>query len=391
MQNKLYIPEKIRVGFRERSDTYTGKLAYVIYYDEKGKIRKEASFDGWRDESIDVLELDNNPRNGYLFNKGVKRHAYNFGSGRTMLRVYDPRDFEFEIDIDNLEAILVNSDISKKEIMGDFVFAWHGKDLILLPINSQEYRDSVEYTEKQYKKVSTKELIKGGTYSQKKNDNEYIYVGFFEFNEMKYSYAWSNKVIINKGKKHIFFNRKHEMFEPVSLSTFSECKNNEPVEDYAEIIKAYEDSYHSQESLGFTLGDIKKIFTKGNEKSGELMKKINETQYVHLDFMKKAIYRIKEEKHFGRDEYVFTFSLYEKNRKIFQYVPMENESNHGYGRGHIETEYHKFQNKMAQELFGESDEILPKDLKETLEKAGYKRVCTERKDGKLFYIDSRYQ
>ena len=33
----IYIPEKIKVGYQNRNDTYTKKLAYVIYYDEKGK------------------------------------------------------------------------------------------------------------------------------------------------------------------------------------------------------------------------------------------------------------------------------------------------------------------------------------------------------------------
>lgn len=37
MKSAIYIPKKINVGYRERQDTYTGKLAYVIYWDEKGK------------------------------------------------------------------------------------------------------------------------------------------------------------------------------------------------------------------------------------------------------------------------------------------------------------------------------------------------------------------
>ena len=35
-QNQLFIPDKLSVGFQNRSDTYTGKLAYVIHYDQKG-------------------------------------------------------------------------------------------------------------------------------------------------------------------------------------------------------------------------------------------------------------------------------------------------------------------------------------------------------------------
>lgn len=43
MNTNIFIPTKINIGFQERSDTYTGKLAYVIYFDEKGKLRKETS------------------------------------------------------------------------------------------------------------------------------------------------------------------------------------------------------------------------------------------------------------------------------------------------------------------------------------------------------------
>ena len=38
MKTNIFIPTKINVGFQERKDTYTSKLAYVIYFDEKGKL-----------------------------------------------------------------------------------------------------------------------------------------------------------------------------------------------------------------------------------------------------------------------------------------------------------------------------------------------------------------
>ena len=52
----IYIPKKIKVGYQDRSDTYTGKLAYVIYYDEKNKLRKEKSWNGWRRSSRIMLD-----------------------------------------------------------------------------------------------------------------------------------------------------------------------------------------------------------------------------------------------------------------------------------------------------------------------------------------------
>ena len=144
MKTNLFIPTKIKVGFQKRTDTFTGKLAYVIYYDEKGKIRKETSWSNWRDDKIEAVEFDNTARNGFLFNKGIKRDGYHWGSGRSVIRVYDPRDFEFEITVDNLIGILMHSDVSKRDIVENCVYAWTGGDLVLLPTNSEEYRQSVE-------------------------------------------------------------------------------------------------------------------------------------------------------------------------------------------------------------------------------------------------------
>lgn len=96
--DKLFIPSKIRVGYVKRDDTYTNRLAYVIYYDSKGKLRKETSFEQWRDKKIRVDEFENKPHSGFVINKGVKRYGH-WGSGRSMIRIYDDRGIEFEITI----------------------------------------------------------------------------------------------------------------------------------------------------------------------------------------------------------------------------------------------------------------------------------------------------
>lgn len=173
----LFIPKKIRVGFQKRTDTFTGQLAYIIYYDEKGKIRKEASFEGWRDHSIATLELDNEPRAGFVINKGVQRDGY-WGSGRSVARIHDDRNFEFEISVTNLMGILMHSDVSKRDIAEKCVYAWNGTELVLLPCNSQEFIKAQEFTANQDIKLSGKDLILGATYKQKKSEYcDFIYMG----------------------------------------------------------------------------------------------------------------------------------------------------------------------------------------------------------------------
>ena len=65
----IYIPDKIKVGYCKRKDTYTGKLAYVIYYDERGKLRKETSWQNWRDKNISPDDFENVPTEGFVLNR----------------------------------------------------------------------------------------------------------------------------------------------------------------------------------------------------------------------------------------------------------------------------------------------------------------------------------
>lgn len=261
MTAKLFIPEKIKVGFQKRTDTYTGQLAYIIYYDEKGVLKKEASWQGWRDKSIPDVEILNTPQNGFIFNKNIQRNAYHFGSGRSMMRVYDPRNFEFEIDMDNLSCILMNTDVSKSEINENCVFGWSGKDLVLIPVNSQEYKEATEYTALQKTGISTKELVKGFSYKKKKEDGICIYMGYIEYFDSSYepyetrnpyggSYTNYRKIMKNKGKKHIFYvnGKYNEEFSPLTISTLSGCISDEVDQNYADLFIRLEKEMESRKA-----------------------------------------------------------------------------------------------------------------------------------------------
>lgn len=240
MKKNLYIPEKIRIGFQKRTDTFTGKLAYVICFDEKGNLRKENSWNGWIDKEIPYIDLDNTPVEGFMFNKGVERYGY-FGSGRSVIRVHHPDEFEFEISVDNLIGLLMNTDVSKRYIQGKCVFAWAGKDLVLLPVNSVEYEDAIKYTEKQSDKITTKELQKGFKYSLKKSDEVLTYLGYFEFiNDPYLHYSYTIEVMagVKAAKKHVFYNSKRKFVAP-SVSSLSKCESIEPVQNYHKILDCF--------------------------------------------------------------------------------------------------------------------------------------------------------
>lgn len=177
----MNIPKKLKIGYQNRNGTYTGKLAYVIYYDDKGKLRKEKSWEGWRDKEIDPDEFDNVPTEGFVLNKkvGGVKESYGWDTRMEYCRVYDPRGFEFEITIPNLLMILENCDsIKGKGLVGEFVYGWDGASLVLVPTNSSLYIDTLK-TEQELSETTflgAKDLKPGYKYMSF-SGTEYIYIG----------------------------------------------------------------------------------------------------------------------------------------------------------------------------------------------------------------------
>lgn len=195
--NKLNIPDTLRIGYRNREDTYTGKLAYVTYIDGKGVHRKQKSWDGWRDDKIPDDTYPNEPISGLVLNKRVGGYKYSWNVRNTYCRVYDPRGFEFEISIDNLLYVLEYcSSIKGKGLEGEFVYAWDKTELVLLPINTSDYEASKGFTELQTKKVTKNDMKEGICYLNKDNV-KVIYLGRHDVIEYNYKGNTTKK-------KHVF-------------------------------------------------------------------------------------------------------------------------------------------------------------------------------------------
>lgn len=182
---KLFIPKKLRVGFVKREGTFDGQLSYVIYYDATGKLRKQDSFEGWRDSKIEPVEWDNVPTAGFMLNKGHKRYNFSgFGHDKLVIRIYDPRGAEFEIDPRNLVGLLMHADCSKRQIVDEVVYAWAGKELVLLPCNSEEYQTACNYTKLQSTKVGARNLKPGAIYITR-SEGHVMYLGHYMYYEKK--------------------------------------------------------------------------------------------------------------------------------------------------------------------------------------------------------------
>ena len=283
MKNNIFIPQKINVGYQKKSDTYTGKLAYIIYRDEQGNLRKELSWNEWRNKSIPIDEFDNVPMEGFVLNKpaGGVRHSLRWSVRKSYCRIYDPRGFEFEITIENLLYILENCVCGRgKGLEGKFIYGWDGKDLILMPTNSPDYKEIMDYNKIVHEKKSFKatDLIIGATYLTKDN-SAYIYMGRFKTYGFGYEYEQDGKTVKCKdyndipkitflnghcydskpipykkitncpyGKMYWFekVNNKEYLFEQftsIPKNKFVDCLDDKCTSEYANIYDAMESNY----------------------------------------------------------------------------------------------------------------------------------------------------
>jgi hypothetical protein len=256
MDKQLFIPDKIRVGFQNREDTFTKKLAYVIYYDLKGVLRKEKSWQTWRDKKIDPVEFDNVPTEGFVLNKKVGGYRGHFNFRDAHVRVYDPRDFEFEISVPNLLFILRECDCYRgKGLEGKFVYAWDGTELVLLPERSEDYQNSKKYTVLQGQKVKVKELVPGASYITKKQVL-LTYLGKFDYYSVVNggrSYSWKSDPAVCK--RYVFWNGK--TFVPLDgVGTIAAPAQADSPPDLAELIQQFHRSPHGTKVVGLVTKDI---------------------------------------------------------------------------------------------------------------------------------------
>lgn len=137
----LNIPKNIKVGLK-------GKLGYIIYKREDGKIAKEKSWNDWRNKEQTPLELVNEPTEGFSIERAVGGGG-GWSARKAWCRIQDPRGFEFEISFENLIFLLNYCGYEIIEGKGIFksamVYGWDGfGSLVLTPVNSPDYIHSLE-------------------------------------------------------------------------------------------------------------------------------------------------------------------------------------------------------------------------------------------------------
>jgi hypothetical protein len=248
---KIYIPKTCRVGFQNRDGTFAGKLAYVIYYDSVGKLRKEKSWNTWCDSKIKAYDFENVPTLGFVLNKGHTRHPWSsFGQRRTVIRIYDPRGIEFEVTPENLVGLLMHTDCARREVQGDLVYAWCGTELMLLPCSSEEYAAAVNYTKLQGVSLGVADLKEGFTYVTK-NEESLVYLGRHMWYETHSPYGKDGKRVGTK--QHIFCDLDGKAFKPVKSvsSTIAKQVSDDCHDRYAKWVDTYLKSTEASRIVGW--------------------------------------------------------------------------------------------------------------------------------------------
>lgn len=285
--SNLFIPKKIKVGYQNRAGTYTGKLAYVVYFDNKGVLRKEKSWESWRDKKIEPEEFDNIPQDGFCLNKDVQRVNWShYGSGRSYIRMYDPRGIEFEITPENLTNILTETDSLKRGFQGKFVYAWQGKELVLLPCVSEEYQKALEHTERQDQNIKAADLQEGISYTTKAGE-EVVYLGRFNYWQRDYWSQTSNKV-----SKQYIFAENNRIIGKKDLKFLASKNSDEVVSNYAELIDKWNSDWRSTEIDRCVITPFKPTLKEALDisKNGYLMSQEGEWLYFWKLYVENTIH-----------------------------------------------------------------------------------------------------
>lgn len=147
----IKIPEKVYVGFQGRRCEDEVPLGFMTpYTTDKAGEKRRATVDNWAagrgyggNKTFNSVILENKPMIGFKIGRAIRRSGGWNSSGASFIRVEDPRGFELEITIENLAMCMNGNIIEDGELVQECVWGRDGNKNILLPINSDPYKDSV--------------------------------------------------------------------------------------------------------------------------------------------------------------------------------------------------------------------------------------------------------
>lgn len=98
---------------------------------------------------------------GFEVSTAVRRKAHWRSNDDIVWRIRDPRNFDTVISSGNFLRIVENTTIVNGKIQGNCVWAMDGQEMVLLPENSELYKEASKYTTKLSQKLTIRDIHPG--------------------------------------------------------------------------------------------------------------------------------------------------------------------------------------------------------------------------------------
>jgi hypothetical protein len=190
----ITIPKQYYVGRRKQSAAEGSvSLGFATPYDDnhtKAFEKRKATVDSWTGQygakPDNSLIIDNTPVEGFKIGESVRRVYW--GGGNVVWRIEDPRGFELEIASSNLARIIDCANLVSGVIQGKCVWGRDGGQNVLLPENSEPFKEATTNTIRASQKVSLKD-VKMGDIVTLKDGRDMEYLGIYSFVYDKYKWV----------------------------------------------------------------------------------------------------------------------------------------------------------------------------------------------------------
>lgn len=227
---KIVIAKQIYVGFSDRQEsnavwqkdkfvfeTEQYVLGFATYYENNAAFRKrQNTINGWS-RGLDKNPVtrqpeifENTPQSGFKISRNVT-HGGGWNDLTVYWRIIDPRGFELEITSGNLAKLFQYCNIENGNIHGECVYGFdkgNGSKVVLLPVNSEIYQQSLKSTEiHEAKSLGIKSLnlgdiitLKNGTKGVYLGKQHIIHVSNSNFTTDKYNNGHTDWTILSAQK-----------------------------------------------------------------------------------------------------------------------------------------------------------------------------------------------
>lgn len=258
MADNFKIVDEFYVGLQKRGEL---TLAFLTPNGtDKAALSRISTVDTWAKScyidstTLPSIVVKNQLLSGYSIEKCVYRRYW--GGGNVVWTIQDPRGFAFEISSSNMAKLLECVTIINGEIQGECIIGRNGSQNVLLPKDSQPYKDSVAFTamNNTLPTISIKDVLPGSIIKHK-SGNTNTYLGSYYAITCNKAYSRMCYILgfdLTSKPLHFYYNyTDKELSEKYGVDAFASAPvihNIEP--DHIKNVN-FVDSINKKEYIGF--------------------------------------------------------------------------------------------------------------------------------------------